>query len=157
MISGFVYKWTNLVNNKWYIGSHGGSPDDNYVGSGTAFNKSVEKYGIESFHREIVYEGSDYIWTEDFYLKLLNVKDDRTSYNLKNAAIGFEKGYVQTKEHREKLSLARRCHKETARYKISKAKRYQKTIDKYKALADKNNKIAEGYIKIRQELLDSIE
>lgn len=27
---GFVYKWINLINGKWYIGSHNGTVDDGY-------------------------------------------------------------------------------------------------------------------------------
>ena len=33
MSEGFVYLWHDTKRNKWYLGSHLGSPDDGYVGS----------------------------------------------------------------------------------------------------------------------------
>lgn len=40
---GFVYKWTNRINGKMYIGSHAGTIDDGYVGSGRAFAAAIKK------------------------------------------------------------------------------------------------------------------
>jgi len=51
---GFIYKWTNLINGKMYIGSHKGTIDDGYIGSGKYFNHALNKYGIENFTREIL-------------------------------------------------------------------------------------------------------
>lgn len=41
MYYGFVYEWTNLVNGKKYIGSHAGTENDGYIGSGVAFKKQL--------------------------------------------------------------------------------------------------------------------
>jgi len=52
----FVYLTTNRLNGKQYIGSHGGSKEDNYLGSGLALKRAVKKYGKENFIREILEE-----------------------------------------------------------------------------------------------------
>lgn len=93
-MSGFIYMWINTVNNKKYIGSHIGTEDDGYIGSGPIFLKAVSKYGIESFER-VILEKVGNIETiferEDHYLKLFNVANDKQYYNIRDkAGGGFE-------------------------------------------------------------------
>jgi group I intron endonuclease len=52
----FVYLTTNLENGKQYVGSHNGEETDDYLGSGRIFLKAINKYGAESFKREILEE-----------------------------------------------------------------------------------------------------
>lgn len=50
-----IYKTTNLVNQKFYIGKHSTTNlDDNYLGSGLILNHAIKKYGVSAFHREIL-------------------------------------------------------------------------------------------------------
>jgi group I intron endonuclease len=54
---GFIYITTCLVNNKKYLGQRKYSRGwKDYIGSGVAFQKAVEKYGKENFRREIICE-----------------------------------------------------------------------------------------------------
>lgn len=54
-----VYKITNNVNNKIYIGQHEtDNIDDGYMGSGTVLRRAQEKYGIDNFEKEILYDFS---------------------------------------------------------------------------------------------------
>ena len=119
---GFVYKWTDLYNGKYYIGSHRGDINDGYIGSGYYFKKAYKKRK-ECFSREILYIGKDYIELEEFILQELDCKNDVNSYNLTNNARGVSMQSKETKikiseskkgntffskEHRQKLSLAKK-------------------------------------------------
>lgn len=83
-MTGFVYKWTNNTNGKWYIGSHKGTTDDGYVASGIVIKEAMKKYGIDNFTREILYTGNNYMAEEAKLLEALQAKDDMLSYNLTN-------------------------------------------------------------------------
>lgn len=131
---GIVYKWTNMLNSKWYIGSHKGSCSDGYIASGKAIRKAMSKYGMNTFTRDILYIGEDFRELEEFILEVLSAATDKNSYNLKNTATG---GYVwagreDTEEYRawkltigspgEKNHMYLKTHTEEARLKIRESK-----------------------------------
>lgn len=55
-----IYKTTNKINNKCYIGIHRTQNiNDGYLGSGILLKKAINKYGTPSFTREILFEYND--------------------------------------------------------------------------------------------------
>lgn len=51
----YVYRITNLINQKEYVGVHTTSNlDDGYMGSGIAIMRAVKKHGIDNFQKEII-------------------------------------------------------------------------------------------------------
>ena len=52
-----IYKTTNLINGKIYIGQHQSNDvNDGYFGSGHFLKSDVKKFGIENFKTEILYD-----------------------------------------------------------------------------------------------------
>ena len=51
----YLYRITNLLNNKIYIGVHQTSNiNDRYLGSGKLLKADIQKYGRNSFKKEIL-------------------------------------------------------------------------------------------------------
>ncbi len=86
-MSGFVYRWYDTSNGKFYVGSHKGTPDDGYVGGGTLFRRAYAKRP-ESFVREILYTGDHYRMYEQFILDYEDAENNDCFYNLVNHAWG---------------------------------------------------------------------
>ena len=53
-IEHLVYKITNIRNNLVYIGTHSGSADDNYMGSGKYIRKAIKTFGKQMFRKDII-------------------------------------------------------------------------------------------------------
>lgn len=51
-----IYKTTNLLNGKIYVGQTSKNLDTDYLGSGKVLIKAVKKYGKSAFKREIIEE-----------------------------------------------------------------------------------------------------
>ena len=100
----FVYKWTDSTNNKIYIGSHHGSVEDGYTGSGVFFCRAYNKRAWAFARTILEYNIIDCVKTtrniEQKYLSNINFKE---SYNISKNACG---GYLldgYSKEHQQYL------------------------------------------------------
>ena len=86
-----IYKTTNNINGKIYIGSHKTKNlDDNYLGSGKYLLRAIEKHGVENFTKEILFVFDN---PEDMYAKEAELVDDgflseANTYNLKKGGFG---------------------------------------------------------------------
>lgn len=83
-----IYRTTNLINGKFYIGKHKTKDlNDGYFGSGKYLIYAVNKYGIENFVTEVI----EIFETErevNLAEKILVVLDPEISYNLCKGGMG---------------------------------------------------------------------
>ena len=100
----FIYKTTNTINNKTYIGIHQtNNIDDGYLGSGMALKNAIQKYGKTNFKRKIIsYHNS---FDELLKIESVLVNDewvkDRFNYNLKT---GGQSSGILSDESKLKIS-----------------------------------------------------
>lgn len=90
---GYIYKTTNKINNKIYIGQHKASffEPDVYLGSGTLFRRALKKYGEDSFICELICEcfsQQDMDEKEIKFIKEFNSTDSSIGYNITDGGRG---------------------------------------------------------------------
>jgi group I intron endonuclease len=86
-----VYKTTNKINGKIYIGSHKTKNlNDNYLGSGKYLKRAIEKYGVDSFTREIlfIFETAEEMYAKEAELVNAEFLTEENTYNLKVGGFG---------------------------------------------------------------------
>lgn len=79
-----IYKITNLINGKFYIGQDIKN-NPKYFGSGKLINSAIKKYGKENFKKEILEFCTDEKHMDEreiFWIKELNATDRKIAYNI---------------------------------------------------------------------------
>ena len=88
-----IYKITNLINDKIYIGQHVTTNiDDGYMGSGDHIKNAIKKYGIENFKKEIIAECSSFEEMNELEKELVN-HEFVQNQNTYNHSIGGSYGW----------------------------------------------------------------
>lgn len=94
---GYIYKTTNTVNGKIYIGQHKSEKFDySYIGSGKIFKSAVRSYGRDKFVCEVL------CWCdsreqmnemEKYYIQEYGAKNKDIGYNISDGGYDFASGY----------------------------------------------------------------
>ena len=90
----FIYKTTNLLNGKFYVGMHSTNKlNDGYLGSGKRLRYSIKKYGKENFKLEILefFDSRELLVERE---KQLVNEDLLKDTNCMNLRLGGEGGFI---------------------------------------------------------------
>ena len=127
----FVYKITNRVNGKYYIGVHSTDVlDDGYLGSGNRIKAAVKKYGAENFERTIVefFNTVEEAYAHERLLVTETVLNDPHCYNLRAGGHG---GVCD--RTRIKVSNGRKLHFATDGPSPAEIACYEARTERYRA------------------------
>jgi group I intron endonuclease len=113
-----IYKTTNTLNGRFYIGMHSTQNiDDGYLGSGRRLKAEINKYGKEHFVREVleILPSRELLKEREKMIVCSLLIADPLCLNLKNGGEGG--GKLWSTEHAEKFQAAgteatKRRHKE---------------------------------------------
>lgn len=103
-----VYKTTNIINGKFYIGVHATkNVSDKYLGSGSLLKKAINKYGTDNFVREVLHycNSKERMFAIERSLVTKKLIKDPNCYNLK---LGGEGGFDWINSNRHLLDFSKR-------------------------------------------------
>ena len=125
-----IYKTTNTVNNKFYIGYHYQEADpymfDGYWGSGTTLIKAIKKHGSNNFYRETLFVFDNKTVALEKELEMVNEsfikRPDTYNITLGGGKPPSHAGEVKSTNHKKKIGDSQRGKviSESTRQKISK-------------------------------------
>jgi Putative endonuclease segE, GIY-YIG domain len=107
----YIYKTTNTLNGRFYIGSKKARVEDSqsYLGSGKALLQAIRKYGKEVFRKEILELCDDYDTLKQREIEILTKMDAAGNADCYNIHNNFSGGYnksAYTKSARKKIGKA---------------------------------------------------
>lgn len=143
-----IYKTTNLVNGKIYIGQDSKN-NFNYFGSGDLIKKAIKKYGLVNFKKEILYEcktQKELNEIEQKYILEYKSTDKSIGYNI---CVGGTNGTMLNRKHsdetKKQMSMNRIGIKFTEEHKekLSKAHKGKNISNETKQKMSESQKLVE--------------
>jgi group I intron endonuclease len=131
-----IYKTTNLINGKIYIGQDTNN-NPNYIGSGKIIKEAIKKYGKSNFIKEILEECEtlEHLNEREIYwISLFNSTDNKIGYNILQGGLG-SKGFKQSPDVIEKIK------------ENSNSDKFKKIM----ASPEVSSKISEGQLKSKKK------
>lgn len=135
----YIYKTTNLINDKVYIGKSEKEFDGSYYGSGILLWKAIKKYGIENFKVEVIETCETTVFLNEREIYWIDQYKDH-SYNIAKGGTGGDT--IQNHPDKEEIikrrnasvskSLAGHSVSEETRRKISEKKKGQTLSEEQK-------------------------
>ncbi len=115
---GYVYKTTNLINGKIYIGQHHSDIfDTQYFGSGKLIRRAFKKYGIDNFKCEVIEwcETKEQLTDREIYwIQFYKSQNKCIGYNISNGGDGILSPMPEImREHLRQCNLGKKLSEET--------------------------------------------
>lgn len=155
-----IYKITNQINGKIYIGSHKTKDlNDNYMGSGKYLRYAQDKYGIENFTKEIlfVFDNPEKMYAKEAEIVNEDFLAEENTYNIKVGGFGgFDyinsnpEKYLTQKRLDSLMSNAERQRRWREKYDTDESFREIIRENRRKARAAFREKYPEGAFKGKQ-------
>jgi len=95
-----IYKTTNVINKKIYIGQDS-NDNPKYLGSGLLLHKAIKKYGKDNFKKEVLEVCSDRKCLnkqEIYWIKFYKATDKEIGYNISEGGTGGKLVLVEGKK-----------------------------------------------------------
>lgn len=156
----YIYKTTNKIDNKIYIGKRittTNYENDGYLGSGMILQSIIEKYGREVLQKEILELCKDKIELEErerFWISFYNSTDIKVGYNLTEGGTGgpTNQGKRFSEEWKQNISVARKNQGNTENHRLAKLRpEYKENQSKASKLSWLNNNIGKKRKKTYKE------
>lgn len=151
---GYIYKTTNLINGKIYIGQHTSNKfDDTYYGSGYNVKAAIKKYGKNNFKCEVVQECFSYDELnerEKYWINYFNSQDRSVGYNLCEGGVAprydgtnhpmYGKHHTVESKHKNSLSHLGKHHSAKTLQKMSNSQKGKKLSEEHKRKLSESHK-----------------
>lgn len=129
-----IYKITNLINDKIYIGKDTTS-DKNYYGSGVLIKRAIKKYGIENFKKEILEEcvsNNELCLKEKYWIDFFNSNNLKIGYNISKGGDGGDtlSNNPNIEIIKSRISNVRKGKKYEDLFSPDKIKQYKEKLSK---------------------------
>ena len=139
----YIYRITNLINGKTYIGQHKYKKlDDSYMGSGKLLKLAIKKHGIENFKKEILYSRIQYRETADDMERFAIAKEraiGKAEYNIASGGKVID-GFNRSEEWKRKQSESHKNISNDTRKKMSESHKGRSPANKGKPMSEEQKK-----------------